>query len=79
MAMNLDELELLERARRDCTTGRAKELRKAAGVSLAEVADALDVSASALTRWESGQRRPRGGAAVLYAKLLERWRSEHGN
>jgi transcriptional regulator with XRE-family HTH domain len=77
--MNLDELELLERARRDCITGRARKLRKAAGVSLSEVADALDVSPTAITRWESGQRRPRGGAAVLYAKLLERWRSEHPN
>jgi DNA-binding transcriptional regulator YiaG len=51
-------------------SGRARQIRETAGLSLREVAYAVDVSVSALFRWEAGDRRPRGEAALRYADLL---------
>jgi putative transcriptional regulator len=36
-----------------------KQLRKAAGLSQAELADALGLARGAVTDWESGKHRPR--------------------
>jgi transcriptional regulator with XRE-family HTH domain len=47
-------------------------LRERAGLSQAEVAEALGVSRPAVTRWESGQREPRSAVRVAYVELLER-------
>ena len=52
-------------------TGRARELRLAADLSLYEVARAIGVSAATVQRWEVGERRPHGEAALRYAALLE--------
>ncbi|MGW3053336.1 telomere-associated protein Tap, partial [Kitasatospora sp. NPDC001175] len=46
-------------------------LRTEYGLTKAETAKALGVSASSLTAWESGQREPQGEARAAYAKLLE--------
>jgi transcriptional regulator with XRE-family HTH domain len=51
-------------------------LRERAGLSQAEVADVLDVSRPAVTRWESGQREPRSAVRGAYAELLERLAKE---
>jgi transcriptional regulator with XRE-family HTH domain len=51
-------------------SGEAQRIRIDAGLSLREVADAVNVSVSALHRWEAGDRRPRGDAAIRYAHLL---------
>jgi transcriptional regulator with XRE-family HTH domain len=62
----------LIQVRRLATSGEAKAIREEAGLSIREVADAIDVSPSGLFRWENGKRTPRGEAAVRYAKFLER-------
>jgi HTH-type transcriptional regulator/antitoxin MqsA len=47
-------------------------LRTRAGLSQADVANALGVGRVAVTRYESGQRTPRGELAERYVRLLER-------
>jgi len=47
-----------------------------AQVTLAEVGQALCVTKSAVSRWESGARKPRGPVADRYAALLSRLESE---
>lgn len=64
------DLLLVVRARRLASTGDAKRLREAAGLSLREVAEAVGVSHTALWRWEAGQRAPRGAAASAWALFL---------
>jgi DNA-binding transcriptional regulator YiaG len=54
-----------------CQTGAARSLRIAAGLSLQEVADAVGVGAPTVFRWETGERRPRGEAAIRYSEVLE--------
>lgn len=58
-------------------SGKARAVRVAAGLSLREVADAIDVGVSTLHRWETGDRRPRGAAALHYADLLSELGSTH--
>ena len=47
-------------------------LRERAGLSQAEIAEALGVTSSAVSRWETGRRMPRGARGSAYAELLER-------
>jgi DNA-binding transcriptional regulator YiaG len=56
--------------RADLRSGRAKEIRERAHLSLAEVARALKTDPSAVWGWESGRRVPRGENATRYADLL---------
>jgi DNA-binding transcriptional regulator YiaG len=46
-------------------------IREAAHVSQAAVASELDVSAATVSRWESGDRTPRGRNADAYLSVLE--------
>jgi DNA-binding transcriptional regulator YiaG len=48
----------------------ARAIREAAGVTQARIAAELRVCRVTVTRWESGQRRPRGAKALAYAALL---------
>lgn len=48
----------------------ARDLRIDAGLSLAEVGRAIGVSSSAISRWETHQRVPRGEAAIRYFNFL---------
>ncbi len=57
-------------ARELAESGRAAELRRAAGLSQADVADTCGVTEAAVSRWESGKRSPRGARARAYAQLL---------
>jgi transcriptional regulator with XRE-family HTH domain len=43
--------------------GKIRELRKAAGLSQAQLAEALGLARGAVTDWESGKHRPRLFAA----------------
>jgi DNA-binding transcriptional regulator YiaG len=52
-------------------SGEARRLRLRAGLSLGEVARELRVAVPTVLRWETGERRPRGRAALRYAQLLE--------
>jgi predicted transcriptional regulator len=47
-------------------------LRKRVGLTQREIADILDVSRPAVTRYESGARDPRGRVRLAYAELLDR-------
>jgi transcriptional regulator with XRE-family HTH domain len=58
--------------RRVAASGGARAIRQAAGLSLSEVAREVCCSVSAVSRWESGQRTPRGEAAERWAVLLRR-------
>jgi transcriptional regulator with XRE-family HTH domain len=55
-------------------TGRGRDLRERAGLSVRELATLLGVDAATLCRWERGQTRPRGPAAsrwVAACQLIE--------
>lgn len=51
----------------------ARAIREAAGVSQADVAGSFDppISRAAVSRWESGERRPRGSHLEQYVEILE--------
>lgn len=51
-------------------SGRAREIRHAAHLSLSEVATAMEVSPSEVSRWERGLNSPRGELALRYGSLL---------
>jgi len=64
------ELADLLRARRCAADGSGRLLREAAHLSLRDVARAADINLSTLHRWETGERRPHGDAAIRYGRLL---------
>ena len=68
--MSATQVALLSEARLAVASGRATSVREAAGLSQGEVARAIGVTPATLSRWEARQRRPTGGAAVRYARLL---------
>jgi len=49
----------------------ARALRQQAGLTQAEVGEALGVSSVAVCRWERGERVPQGDLAVRYLALLQ--------
>lgn len=67
----VSELAELVRASRLPSTAERKRVRKAAGVSLQQVADALGVTAPTIHHWENGQDGPSKENAVKYRALLE--------
>lgn len=77
MLMTLPKLTATElsRLRGLCRSGEARDIRKRADISLAEMAEESGgVAAATIQRWETGQRMPRGETAALYAALLHRLR-----
>ena len=70
----VDRLMAISQARSALREGRVRELRESHGLSQRELARALGVDETALSRWENGSRMPRSGAAErLYGvlKVLE--------
>jgi transcriptional regulator with XRE-family HTH domain len=63
-------LEQLSRVRELAASGEARRLRLGARLSQGEVAAACGTSPSAVSRWESGERVPRGRAAEKYAAII---------
>ena len=51
-------------------------LREQVGLTQGAIAAALDVDRCAVSRWESGQRTPRGQLRLAYVALLERLAKE---
>lgn len=72
--MTGNQVLALSRARSVARTGEARRIREAAQLSLAEVAAAIGVDTSTVHRWETGDRRPRGDAAVRFIELLDELR-----
>jgi DNA-binding transcriptional regulator YiaG len=69
--MDAEELVRLTRVRALATSGTARAIRIAAGLSLPLVAEAIGCGVSTVWRWEQGQRVPRGEPALRYGALLE--------
>jgi DNA-binding transcriptional regulator YiaG len=61
----------LMRVRRLVETGAAKAIRQSCGLSYREIAEEAQISRSAVYRWESGSRRPRGPEAARYLRVLD--------
>jgi transcriptional regulator with XRE-family HTH domain len=64
------DIELVLEAREAAKSGRGARLRRAAGLSQGELAGACEVSTASVSRWEAGERIPRGAAAERYALVL---------
>jgi transcriptional regulator with XRE-family HTH domain len=68
-----DTLEVLTQriARRDLPPIEMRRaLRRSAGLTLADVADAVGVTRQAVSWWERGQRTPRGEKLDAYGDVL---------
>jgi DNA-binding transcriptional regulator YiaG len=52
-------------------TGRLAALREEVGLKQGDVARALNLAQSSVSRWEAGLARPRGHHAVALLELLE--------
>jgi DNA-binding transcriptional regulator YiaG len=70
--MSKQDLVQRSRARRALRPAVARAVRREARLSLAEIATALEVTESTVSRWETGERQPRGAVAERYVELLTR-------
>lgn len=66
----LEVLAGLRAARRLPPPSVARAMREAADITQAELAQALNVHRLTVQRWETGACKPRGDAALRYARLL---------
>lgn len=69
--MNHSHLLEVVRVRELARDGKTRDARLRAGLSLSEVGITIGVSSATVYRWERGQRRPTGAAALRYARLCE--------
>ncbi len=65
-----DGLTAIILVRQLASSGEALAIRQKAGLSQADIARAVGVAASAVARWEKGQRIPRSAAALRYGQAL---------
>jgi transcriptional regulator with XRE-family HTH domain len=70
--MDQDQTLALVKVRRLVTSGAAKSVRKAAGLSLPEVAEAVGSNPSTIHRWENNERSPHGEPAIRYGEFMQR-------
>lgn len=70
MSAQTDRLVAAASAREAIREGRLRELRVRLGFSQRELAEAVGVHESALSRWESGERVPRLDTAARLALVL---------
>jgi DNA-binding transcriptional regulator YiaG len=77
--MATKEALLLSRVRALAASGEAREIRRRAKLTQAEVGDACRVADATISRWEKGLRAPRGQAALRYARLLVELREDSGH
>jgi DNA-binding transcriptional regulator YiaG len=70
--MSVDQILMLSAARAHASDGTGRTIRQRAQVSMKEVATAIGSSEPVLSRWERGERMPRGVQAVRWAQLLAR-------
>lgn len=47
-----------------------RKMRRARGLTQAKLAEALDVDTSTVTKWETGEAKPRADKLPLLAKIL---------
>lgn len=65
------DLETLTRVRGLVASGAARSLRRSAGLTVKEVAQASGVNWRTIYRYEGAEVVPRGQAALRYGRLLE--------
>ena len=58
------------RGRRYASSGRGREIRRTASLSIADIAAALGTSAPAVSRWERGLQTPGREEAAAYGRLM---------
>jgi DNA-binding transcriptional regulator YiaG len=68
--MESSELKLIIEGRETARSGRGARLRRVAGISQAELGRAIGVTSTTVSRWERGERQPRGHHAVAYLSAL---------
>lgn len=66
------DLLMRSEARHAIASGRLREVRERARLSQSELASAIGVTPACVSRWEAGQRLPRGDAAERLAAELRR-------
>lgn len=66
----LDPVAELAIIRSRAASGEARALRLKARLSLSEVADHCGAVTTTISRWEAGERLPRGEAGLRYARLI---------
>lgn len=76
MGRKIERLARLTRAYRLADAAEGRMLRERAGVSLREMAAALDVNPGDLSRWERNVVRPRANAALRWLDACEAIQSE---
>jgi DNA-binding XRE family transcriptional regulator len=69
-AMTSEQLNQLSSVRRLAASGEARTRRIDRRIRLREMAAALDVQPSTLSRWETGRSAPRSEVALRWAELL---------
>lgn len=72
MTLNSTDAARIAEVRHCAATGEARRIRLKSRLAIADVARALGTDPSTVSRWEAGQRRPRGAAALAYGRLLAR-------
>lgn len=78
--MELDQIDRLIAARKKIGSGAtARQIREAAGFTQADLAHELGITASAVSRMESGLRMPRPATLIRWAEALHKMeqRLEH--
>lgn len=70
-AAEVSRAQALKRVHRLARSDRLTELRELHGLSQSDVARALGVSPSNVSRWEAGEQRPRPHHAVALLELLD--------
>lgn len=68
--MNTQAILRLAAARAHAATGTGRTIRQRHRLTLVEVADAIGIDQPMLSRWERGERRPKGEAALRWVDLL---------
>ena len=68
--------ERLMRARTLAMNGEGRRIRVSVGVSLREIATDVKAHPSTIARWETGETKPRGQAALRWLAVLEELRGK---
>lgn len=76
-ALTIGDLRTLSEVRVLARSGAARSIRLAAGLSLTELGAVVGVTGPAIYRWETGDRSPRGVAAIRYAEVLRGLTDRH--
>jgi transcriptional regulator with XRE-family HTH domain len=68
--MDTTEMRAIIEGRETARSGRGARLRRVAGISQAELGRAVGVNQMTISRWERGERQPRGANAIAYLRAL---------